>query len=67
MLRSPRSTDLNLAVRLIHLSCECSKAGRMYHSLNARKSELGVFGFPFGRRAPKAWLARPNEWVISLA
>ena len=66
VVKSPRSADLNLAVRLIRPRCECSWAGRMYHSLNARKkSKFGVFGLPLGRCAPKAGLTRPNEWMIS--
>ena len=67
VVRSPRSTDLNLLVQLIRPSLECSWAGRIYRSLSARKREIGVFVLPLGRCAPRAWLTRPSEWVISLA
>ena len=66
-VRSPRWADSNLAVRLIRQSCESRRAGRIYHSLSARKSKFGVFRLSLGRCAPKPWLTRPNEWVIGSA
>lgn len=65
--RSPRLTDLNLAVRLISPVLGVPEGwDGVCHSLSAHKSEFGVSGLPLGRSAPKAWLTRPNEWGTRL-
>ena len=51
---SPRSTDANLSRRFTQPSCECSRAGRIYHNLMALRSEFGVSDCLFCQCSPKA-------------
>ena len=64
---SPISTNANLFRLLILPSGECSRAGMMYHSLIARRSEFGVADSRFGRCSPMAWLIMPSTWTLMRA
>lgn len=49
-----RSTDANLSRRFTWPSCECSRAGRMYHIRLTLRGEFGVSDYLFRRCSPEA-------------
>ena len=61
---SPISTNANLFRLLILPSGECSRAGMMYHSLIARRSELTVVDSRFGRCSPISWLSMSSTCTL---
>ena len=61
---SPLSTNANLCRLLSLPSGERSKAGMIYHSLIARRSEFGVADSRFGQCSLMAWLSVPSTWTL---
>ena len=56
----PLSTNVNICRLFIPPSGECNRAGMMYYSLIARRSDFGVGDSRFGRCSPLAWLSMPS-------